>query len=283
MEYLQKYLIMIKKFLIKILWFFGRHTRIHLINRALTELNYNNILNSKKYSDDKNLINFGFKVYSQADEDGIIEEIFNRIGVSNKKFIEFGVQDGTECNTTYLLKSGWSGIWVDMSTNENKLKLEFKNYLNEKLKFIKKKLTKNNVNEILNNNISNDEEIDLLSIDIGVNNYHILSEININPRVIVTEYNAKLRDKIEWIADYNEDKIWSGDDYFGASINSYKIMLEKKGYLLVGCNITGVNAFFVKKDLIDTKFINNYSSSFHYEPLRIWLLKKFENEQKIKI
>ena len=56
MEYLQKYLIMIKKFLIKILWFFGRHTRIHLINRALTELNYNNILNSQKYSDDKNLI-----------------------------------------------------------------------------------------------------------------------------------------------------------------------------------------------------------------------------------
>ena len=90
-----------------------------------------------------------------------------------------------------------------------------------------------------------DEEIDLLSIDIGVNNYHILSEININPRVIVTEYNAKLRDKIEWIADYNEDKIWSGDDYFGASINSYKIMLEKKGYLLVGCNITGVKMLFL--------------------------------------
>ena len=91
MEYLQKYLIMIKKFLIKILWFFGRHTRIHLINRALTELNYNNIINSNKYSDDKNLINFGFKVYSQADEDGILEEIFKRIGVSQRKFIEFGI------------------------------------------------------------------------------------------------------------------------------------------------------------------------------------------------
>ena len=107
---------MIKKFLIKILWFFGRHTRIHLINRALTELNYNNILNSKKYSDDKNLINFGFKVYSQADEDGILEEIFKRIGVSQRKFIEFGIQDGKECNTTYLLKSGWSGFCLRTRT-----------------------------------------------------------------------------------------------------------------------------------------------------------------------
>ena len=115
---------MIKKILYKILWFIGRHTRIHLINKALVEINYNNIIKSKKYSEPKNLINFGFKVYSQSDEDGILEEIFKRIGISQKKFIELGVQDGKECNTTYLLKSGWSGLWVDMSTDENKLRLE---------------------------------------------------------------------------------------------------------------------------------------------------------------
>ena len=42
------------------------------------------------------LENYGYKVYSQNDEDGIIEEIFNRIGTTNKRFIEFGVQDGLE-------------------------------------------------------------------------------------------------------------------------------------------------------------------------------------------
>ena len=104
-----------------------------------------------------------------------------------------------------------------------------------------------------------------------------------NPRVIVTEYNAKLRDKIEWIADYDEKKQWSGDDNFGASLNSFKIMLEKKGYYLVCCNIIGVNAFFVRKDLINSEFINDFSSSYHYEPLKLWLLKKFEVEQKITI
>ena len=133
---------MIKKILYKILWFIGRHTRIHLINKALVEINYNNIIKSKKYSEPKNLINFGFKVYSQSDEDGILEEIFKRIGISQKKFIELGVQDGKECNTTYLLKSGWSGLWVDMSTDENKLRLDFRNYIKENLNFKKRGLLK---------------------------------------------------------------------------------------------------------------------------------------------
>ena len=139
------------------------------------------------------------------------------------------------------------------------------------------------MNEIIYGFYSDNDEIDLLSIDLGINTYHILSEIKVNPRVIVTEYNAKLRDKIEWIADYDEKKQWSGDDNFGASLNSFKIMLEKKGYYLVCCNIIGVNAFFVRKDLINSEFINDFSSSYHYEPLKLWLLKKFEVEQKITI
>lgn len=274
---------MIKRFLIRVLWFIGRHTRIHLINKSLSEINYREILNSQKYSDTKNLVNFGFKVYSQADEDGILEEIFKRIGFSQKKFIELGIQDGTECNTTYLLKSGWSGLWVDMSTDENKLKIDFKNFLKQNLNFKKEIVTRTNVNEIIHSFFSEKDEIDLLSIDIGVNTYHVLNEIKINPRVIITEYNAKLRDQVEWIATYDEKKQWQGDDNFGASLNSFTIMMEKKGYYLVCCNIIGVNAFFVRKDLINSKFINDFSSSYHYEPLKLWLLKKFETEQKISI
>ncbi len=274
---------MIKRFLIRVLWFIGRHTRIHLINKSLSEINYREILNSQKYLDTKNLLNFGFKVYSQADEDGILEEIFKRIGFSQKKFIELGIQDGTECNTTYLLKSGWSGLWVDMSTDENKLKVDFKNFLKQNLNFKKEIVTRTNVNEIIHSFFSEKDEIDLLSIDIGVNTYHVLNEIKISPRVIVTEYNAKLRDQVEWIATYDEKKQWQGDDNFGASLNSFTIMMEKKGYYLVCCNIIGVNAFFVRKDLINSKFINDFSSSYHYEPLKLWLLKKFETEQKISI
>ena len=44
---------MIKKILYKILWSIGKHTRIHLINRNLSELNYRQILSNQKYQDKK--------------------------------------------------------------------------------------------------------------------------------------------------------------------------------------------------------------------------------------
>ena len=69
----------LKSLILKFLWFVGKSTRLHAINKSLLESNYLKLLENKKYKNEKHLINFGFKVYSQSDEDGIIEEIFNRI------------------------------------------------------------------------------------------------------------------------------------------------------------------------------------------------------------
>ena len=275
----------IKSILMKFFWFFSKSTRVHSINKMLVELNYFNLINNKKYNDEKNLINYGFKVYSQADEDGIINEILNRISVNSKTFIELGVQEGEECNTLFLLKSGWKGLWVDLSTNIDVLNKNFSKYLDKNLRFEKKKITINNLNSILENNKNFlGKTIDILSIDLSRNTYHILKSLDFyKPNVIVTEYNAKLRDKIEWVSEYDEDDVWHGTDDFGASLKSFQKMLGNKGYDLVGCNITGANAFFVKKELINEKFLNNFSSEFHYEPLRIWLIKKYENELKVSI
>ena len=275
----------IKSFMSKFLWFVSKSMRIHSINRMLAEINYQNLLKSKKYDDDRHLINYGFKVYSQADEDGIINEILNRISHTSKTFIELGVQDGKECNTLFLLKSGWKGLWVDMSTKIENFEKEFSNHLGKNLIFEKKRITKENINSILEKKKNFlGENVDLLSIDLSLNTYHILKDLNIyKPSIVVTEYNAKLRENVEWICEYDENGIWDGSDKFGASLKSFEIMMNYKGYNLVGCNITGSNAFFVKKDLMNEKFIDNFSSEFHYEPLRLWLIKKYENELKVSI
>ena len=126
-----------KNFFRKVLWFIGKNTRLHAINKNLSQLNLEKLKQSKRYNDQKNLINYGFKSYSQSDEDGIIEEIFNRVGTVNKNFIEIGVQDGLECNTTYLLNQGWNGVWIEQDTAQcNKITKTFDFLLNKKLKVI---------------------------------------------------------------------------------------------------------------------------------------------------
>ena len=51
------------------------------------------------------------RVYSQTNEDGVIEEIFNYIGTTNKVYVEFGASDGQECNTRYLRWVNLNGEW----------------------------------------------------------------------------------------------------------------------------------------------------------------------------
>jgi len=78
---------------------------------------YDRLVTESKNKDKRILASYGYKVFSQFDEDGIIDEIFKRIGTTNKTFIEFGVGDGTENNTIYLLLQGWKGLWIEGSQN----------------------------------------------------------------------------------------------------------------------------------------------------------------------
>lgn len=57
------------------------------------------------------------KIQSQNGEDGILEELFNRIGTTNKFFVEFGVEEGIECNTSYLsMYKNWGGLLIEVSS-----------------------------------------------------------------------------------------------------------------------------------------------------------------------
>ncbi|MEK7314706.1 MAG: hypothetical protein AAB011_00865, partial [Candidatus Eisenbacteria bacterium] len=68
-----------------------------------------------RYGDPLRLLRFSSQVNSQSGEDGIIHEIFRRIGTADRRFVEIGLEDGLECNTAFLLAKGWNGFWIDGS------------------------------------------------------------------------------------------------------------------------------------------------------------------------
>jgi hypothetical protein len=228
---------------------------------------------NSRYQNPKSLIPFGYKIYSQNEEDGIIREIFNRIGVTNRVFAEFGIGDGLENNTLALLFDGWKGLWIEVSSKSvHKIKKGFCNVISDgRLIITEAFVTKSNINDLISSLIT-DEEIDLLSIDIDGNDIHIFEAITcIRPRVVVIEYNAKFPPPILFCMEYNESYHGDRDDRFGASLKYLENNFSRKGYNLVGCNLTGSNAFFVRKDLAAEKFAQPYSAENHYEPARYYL------------
>lgn len=255
--------------------FIGIVKEITNINQILIDHCLAHLRNDAKYNSPKNLIPYGYKIYSQCDEDGIISEIFNRIGKTNRQFVEFGVGNGLENNTLALLLQDWRGLWIESSKKHvRKIHKSFKDTIqNGSLAVINEYVTKDNINSIIASVIK-DQEIDLLAVDIDGNDYHIISEIKcVSPRVIVMEYNAKFPPPVQFCMEYNPRYKWCGDDGFGASIKFLELNLALKNYVLVGCSISGCNAFFIRKDLIGDQFQGPFTSEHHYEPPRYYLTK----------
>ena len=247
----------------------------YLINSEINE-----ILAQVKKLDEKALIIYGRKVYSQCDEDGIIEEIFNRIGTTDKTFIEIGCGQGLENNTHYLLLKGWKGVWIDGS-NENirfiKNQLGYRGDKNKKLSITQTYVDRDNINQILKENLvqiaHEGTTVDFLSMDIDGNDLEVLRHINaVNPRVICVEYNAKFPPSLCETITYDPAHRWQGDDYQGSSLAAIHLVMESQGYTLVSCSIAGTNAFFVRNE--DIGPINILPLEKLYMPARYHLCHK---------
>jgi hypothetical protein len=231
-----------------------------------------NILNFYSREPDR-LEHFGFKVYSQSDEDGIIEEIFNRLEIDKGVFCEIGVENGLECNSLYLLHKNWEGAWIEGNPDQkDHIEKKFHDLLGSRLELVTSFVTRDNVNHIINNLSFADKEIDLLSIDIDGNDIYLMEAMSLTPKVICIEYNSKFPANIKKQQTYNPSHVWRGTDYFGASLSALTEVASNKGYVLVGTNITGTNAFFVRKDLALNKFVEAGNVAKLYNPPRYWLI-----------
>jgi hypothetical protein len=228
------------------------------------------LLLTERSRDPKRLLTYGFRAYSQNDEDGMIQEIFRRIGVSSRVFVEFGVGDGSENNTLYLMLSGWRGLWIDGSdSNAASIRQQFAPFIQSgQLAFLQRFVDRDGIDGIIGGS-GFCGEIDLLSIDIDGNDYWVWQAISVvQPRIVVIEYNAVFRPPLAVVAKYDKAFVWSGTSYYGASLSALESLGSQKGYDLVGCSLSGINAFFVRHDLVRDSFCAPFTAENHFEPPR---------------
>lgn len=191
----------------------------------------------------------GGRYFSQNDEDGILMEILRRIGIENGHFCEFGVGDGTENNTIVLLAKGWSGAWIggeDIAFDPGQ----------SRLGFVKAWVTRDNAPSLASRALQSlpPQNVNVMSVDLDGNDASIvraLFESGFCPDVFIVEYNAKFGACIEFEMPYSDDHEWAGGDFVGSSLLSWVKLFERQKYTLVACNMTGVNAFFIRSDHAD--------------------------------
>lgn len=233
------------------------------------------ILKQPRYLEPLRLLAKGQKVFSQGDEDGILAEIFRRIGTTSKRFCEIGVGDGRENNTLFLLYQGWQGTWVEASSRRcASIRCDFSWAIDAgQLQLVQQRVGVESA-DALAESVKDFSNLDLFSIDIDGIDWHVMKALSeLKARVVVVEYNAKFAAPIDFVVQHAPDFFWRRDDYFSASLSAWEKLMREKGYTLVGCGITGANAYFVRSDLArDTLFCAPFTAENHYEPARYWLV-----------
>jgi hypothetical protein len=195
------------------------------------------------------------KVFSQWGEDGIIQYLIDKVPITNKTFVEFGIGSYGECNTRFLLKNNnWSGLVIDGSSqNIQRLKRD-RLYWQYNIKSECSFITRDNINQLISQNgVTGD--IGILSVDIDGNDYWIWDAIDcISPRIVICEYNSLFGNSKNVSTIYADefviDKAHFSGLYWGASIGAFDYLARKKGYSLVASNTAGNNIFFVRNDVL---------------------------------
>lgn len=228
----------------------------------------------------------GWNSYAQCDEDGIIRECLRRIATKtplNKTFIEIGCADGSENNTHQLLLDGFRGGWVDgdhakIEAIHRMLGGTPSNLLRAEQCFVTLSTISKLISEL--KDFLGTEDIDFFTYDTDGNDAYLVPEALklIRPKLLCVEYNAKFPPPTALKIAYDDGHYWAGDDFYGATLQEWVNILE--GYKLVSCNLSGVNAFFVRQDLADA--FTSYTTEQHYQPARHALVANKDHPASLK-
>jgi len=231
----------------KYLWRFVFHNKIYNSGPRKNKVFNSGLDTSPTFSNE--LLN----IFTKDNEDGLLLNIFTKIGITNKYFIDIGSNDCINSNCANLsFHHNWSGTFIDGNSNIlNRGKYIYQQYFKtiaNKFSFIQEIVTTQNINNILNS-ANCPQQPDLLCIDLDGNDYHIWNAIDvISPRVVLAEVQVE-KGNTEFVPLYSTHfELYEDNLPKGASPLSMVQLGNKKGYQLVAANYGGYNLFFVRED-----------------------------------
>jgi hypothetical protein len=194
------------------------------------------------------LSKFKKNVFSEYGEDGIIEEVFNRLKKSkvdlDKKCCEFGAWNGIRASNTYnlIINQNYEAILIE--GDKKKFKELCNNITNEKIIKINKFVEfsgKNKLDNILKKN-NFFKNFDFLSIDVDGNDYHIFKGLeHYKPKLICIEFNPSIPNEV----NFTQEKNVTINQ--GCSALALIELAKKKLYSPIAA--TDTNLFFIKNSL----------------------------------
>ena len=258
--------------LVKILYFFK--IKKLLVTKIKFDLGLNNILliQGMNYDNITDIHKTECKVFSQNGEDGIINYLISKLGISRPNFVEIGVGNYTEANTRFLYDRFYpKGIIIDCEKDLEKKVSSNVNLWRGDLKIIEKNINSENINKIISENCNFD--IDLFSIDIDGIDYWVIESLNLlNTKIFIAEYNSVFGPDIK--VSVPNDLSFSRGKYhyshlcYGMSFMALIKIMKKKNFYFIGSNNARNNAFFVSNKFDQKKYFPNIiiqENSFYTE------------------
>jgi len=189
-----------------------------------------------------------FRIRSQNEEDGMLLALLERAGISNARFVEIG--SGRSGGNAALLagECGWAGLMIDLDgAAMDSLRRRFAH--NPRVQGVVAAVTPRNVDDLLRDH-GFAGDLDLLSIDIDSYDYWVLQALTAaSPRVLMLEYNAAFGPERAVTIPDRQPLEGAPKAYRGASLAALDALARSKGYRLVACEPSGVNAFFLRHDV----------------------------------
>lgn len=238
-----------------------------------TDILLSKILDRNNISNEINDINhLEYSVYSQWGDDGIISFLINKLNLTQKPFIEFGVEDYTECNSRLSLeKFNMSGLVIECDKknfkkiNQSELKWKYD------LKIANEFITLKNINQIIKSaNLGPD--LAYLSIDVDGNDYWIWESLDqsIKPDFVVIEFNSIFGQKLDISTIYRENFNRKSEHFscllYGASIQALIRLAKSKGYFFLGTNLNGNNSYFVSEQY--SQDLKNFNPKINFSKFK---------------